>query len=412
MKIFWSWQSDRPTRTGQFFVRDALREAASELNVELEVEEADRLDVDSDTQGLPGTPAIVEAIYGKIEDATVFVADVTPVGVTDDGKHLPNPNVMKEFGYARRARGWQRLLTVANRHYLPRVEDLPFDMRGDRGPAIYTLAPDADNAARRAETARFVPVLKQRLRAIVEHERTIRAADAAVSLEAAADERTQWLTAGEVLTFSDTLARDGQGEVTFPEGPYGFMRVRPATWPDTRTTALRPGSGSPSLVFGRAPHRNGGQTDTGWLEYAKLAADGPPDQAETLVWWSAENGEIWALWSNLVHEPDWFYGEDLMEHWAGLLPAAIARLAERGATGPFRVDAGAVGLKGTRWRMPISDGRRTSVGNQARQTFVVTTEASSQDEGLAEACTALIDKFGFIDPFTSRQVAALRRFQS
>ena len=100
MKIFWSWQSDRPKNTGHFFVRDALREAASQLNGELEVEEADRLNVDSDTQGLPGTPAIVEAIYGKIEDATVFAADVTPVGATDDGKLLPNPNVMKEFGYA------------------------------------------------------------------------------------------------------------------------------------------------------------------------------------------------------------------------------------------------------------------------------------------------------------------------
>lgn len=406
MKIFWSWQSDRPKKTGQFFVRDALKAAAKALNVELEVEASDRLDVDSDTQDLPGTPSVVASIYGKIEDATVFVADVTPVGVTDDGKLLPNPNVMKEFGYARRARGWERLLTVANGHYLPRVEDLPFDMRGDRGPATYTLAPDADKDAIKAETARFVPVLKQRLRAIVEHERQVREAQDAAALEAVVDDRTQWFEPGQVLTFRDILAKGGTGEVTFPEEPYGYMRVKPAHWPRTRSAALKPASGS--LAIGGAPNGHDGQTDMGWLEYRMLAVDGPPDQAEVLVWSDAETGEIWALWCNLVQEPNWFYGGDLMEHWTRFLPAAITRLGARGAQGPFRVDAGAAGLAGTRWNMLIADDMKTSVGDSVREIVVVTGEASSQDEGLAEVCSALVDKFGF-GKITSEQVAEMRR---
>ena len=146
MKIFWSWQSDHDKATGNYFVRDALKQAAKELGRELEISE--RIEVDHDTKGVPGRPPIVQTIFDKIEAARAFVADVTPVGETAAGKPLPNPNVMIELGYARRSRGHERLIFVANGQHLKKPEDLPFDLRGDRGPAMYTLAEGADAVSR------------------------------------------------------------------------------------------------------------------------------------------------------------------------------------------------------------------------------------------------------------------------
>lgn len=87
MKIFWSWQSDTPGKTGRHFIRQALLDAIKELKEPEDVEEPieratkDALHLDHDRQGVPGSPDLVRTILEKIDASAVFVADITPVSV-------------------------------------------------------------------------------------------------------------------------------------------------------------------------------------------------------------------------------------------------------------------------------------------------------------------------------------------
>ena len=80
--VFFSWQTDRPTKEGRNFIRKALETAvqriAEDITVELAVREG--LEVDKDTKGVPGSPPIVETILKKINAAAVFLPDFTFVG--------------------------------------------------------------------------------------------------------------------------------------------------------------------------------------------------------------------------------------------------------------------------------------------------------------------------------------------
>lgn len=169
MKIFWSWQSDTPKDIGRFFVRDALREAIQALKTDehvlepLEREAAAKLELDSDRQGVPGSPDLAATIFDKIEAADVFVADVTLVGATPEGKKLINSNVAIEYGHAHKALGFRRVLMVQNHHYGDGGA-LPFDLRQKSWPLHYTLAPDATKAEITTERARFKAKLTEALR--------------------------------------------------------------------------------------------------------------------------------------------------------------------------------------------------------------------------------------------------------
>lgn len=67
--IFYSWQSDLPNKTNRGFIEDALEKAITQLKKDVAVYEAERGDgmrLDKDTKNLPGSPAIVQAIFDKI----------------------------------------------------------------------------------------------------------------------------------------------------------------------------------------------------------------------------------------------------------------------------------------------------------------------------------------------------------
>lgn len=164
MKIFWSWQSDTPGNIGHYFVRDALREAIAALKMEediiepVEREAREALHLDSDRQGVPGSPDLAATIFEKIEQAAVFVADVTSVGATPAGKKLINSNVAIEYGHAHHALGDQAILMVQNTYYGDRGA-LPFDLQHKAGPIQFNLAPDATKEAIAAEREKLKTVL-------------------------------------------------------------------------------------------------------------------------------------------------------------------------------------------------------------------------------------------------------------
>jgi hypothetical protein len=143
-KFFYSWQSERPSVVCRNLIRDALEQVSETLN-QLGIDE--RIEIDSDTQGVPGTPEILTTIFTKIEEDTVFIADLTICSETgeDEKKRLsPNPNVMFEYGYALRAKGRGRLICVMNTFYGgEKPTELPFDLRHARAPIRFRLSPDA-----------------------------------------------------------------------------------------------------------------------------------------------------------------------------------------------------------------------------------------------------------------------------
>ena len=137
--IFYSWQSDlQETRN---VIRGALDRAVRNLNRSPDLEEAIR--VDQDTDGVVGWPDITASILSKIDQCEVFVADLTPInGPTSDFRLTPNPNVLLELGYAlATGLGRLRIICVVNSAYLEDgdLKELPFDVRGSR-PMVFSLA--------------------------------------------------------------------------------------------------------------------------------------------------------------------------------------------------------------------------------------------------------------------------------
>lgn len=160
--IFYSWQTDQPTKENKFFIKSALEKAISELNSEFKIEDSARPDIelDHDTKNVPGTPPIVESILSKIAKCDIFVADLTYVAQVP-GKHgVSNPNVLMERGYALSKIGHERMLAVMNEaHGL--VDKLPFDLKGIRWPIRYMLHGDANKKARLTQEKVLISQLKQ-----------------------------------------------------------------------------------------------------------------------------------------------------------------------------------------------------------------------------------------------------------
>jgi hypothetical protein len=174
MKIFWSWQSDTPGKVGRHFVRSALAEAIQVLKEPEDVDEPserearEALHLDQDRKGVPGSPDLAPTIFRKIDEAAVFVTDVTLVAEIRavDGtllKKLVNSNVAIEYGYALKALTDARVLMVQNTYYGGRGE-LPFDLRHKAGPLQYRLAPNASKTDIEAESKRFRGALIAALR--------------------------------------------------------------------------------------------------------------------------------------------------------------------------------------------------------------------------------------------------------
>jgi len=110
--IFFSWQSDTPSRGGRNFFEEALKSAIQRLSNDIQVDEPGRepLQLDKDTKNVPGSPPVVDTILRKIDRAAVFVPDLTFVAQRGNGDPMPNPNVLIEYGYALKSVGHNRIV--------------------------------------------------------------------------------------------------------------------------------------------------------------------------------------------------------------------------------------------------------------------------------------------------------------
>jgi hypothetical protein len=142
--VFYSWQKDLPNSTNWSFIEKALHKAIDALSMETDL----TLDVnlDRDTQDVAGMPDIVSTIFSKIDNAAVFVGDISIIAKTER-KGLPNPNVSIELGYAAGKLDWDSIICVFNLAFGD-VNDLPFDLR-TRRILTYEVYEDSEKALAR-----------------------------------------------------------------------------------------------------------------------------------------------------------------------------------------------------------------------------------------------------------------------
>ena len=163
--VFYAWQSDTPLRFNRHLIRFALETAAKRISTDLALQIAVR--IDADTEGVLGQPPVTETILNKIADCDVFAPDFTFVATAENGKRVPNPNVMIEYGYALRAKGYSAMLPVMNAAF-GAPENLPFDMGHLRHPIKFHLQPIATTAERRTVRKSLSEEFERILRMMIE----------------------------------------------------------------------------------------------------------------------------------------------------------------------------------------------------------------------------------------------------
>jgi len=179
--VFYSWQSDTPSNVNRTFIEKALEAAIDRVRSDLTLDAAVRevpIQLDKDTQGVPGSPPIAATILEKIETCSAFVADLTFVGESlatlqtlrsAGPRFFPNPNVLLEYGYAFRCHGHGRMISLLNTAFgESHAENLPFDLRHLRWPIKYHLGSNADKADRKAAFEPLVASLAGALKLILE----------------------------------------------------------------------------------------------------------------------------------------------------------------------------------------------------------------------------------------------------
>jgi len=134
--IFYSWQSDLPSKTNRGLIYDALKKTVKRLSQD-ETLNIEDIIIDRDTKGIPGAPDIASTIFKKIRNAQIFVGDISTIGIATHSavetiqRPTPNPNVLYELGYATGVLGEEYIILVENTTY-SYDNSSPFDLYGKR----------------------------------------------------------------------------------------------------------------------------------------------------------------------------------------------------------------------------------------------------------------------------------------
>jgi hypothetical protein len=336
-----------------------LREAA-DIEEPIERETRSALHLDQDRKGISGSPDLARVILEKIEQAVVFVGDVTPVGTVPDNepgavaKRIMNPNVAIELGYALHALTDRALLMVLNEHYGSRA-DLLFDLQSKAGPIMFRLSPDADKDTIAAEarqlTGHFVEALRPYIEQQVQHERLQRPFPAAEAKDGLARFRAR----NEALGIRERAGNldPGGGSILLAPGPAIWLRLMPSVDPGKKwtiqelSTALSKGINLPTIVnpvFGTYTIRADDGVGT------ILLADGMQTPS---VAFAFKTGEIWAIdtWI-LSAEQSMLLTVEIEQALTDRLRRYGQVLSLLGLPPPYRWIAGITGATGRQLQFP------------------------------------------------------------
>lgn len=397
MKIFWSWQSDTPGNIGRHFVKASLEAALKELSQEPTFEDSDRPELDHDRKGSAGSPDLAATILKKIEDSKIFVADVTPVGATADGKKaILNPNVAIELGYSLATVGDGGLLMVLNTHYGDR-ESLPFDLRHKAGPIMYELDPGADKERRNRVQIELTKNLKVAIRECLQQ---VADEPSAAHVEVPqVSNVAQYFQDNEVLAVRENM--DGL-ELSYDEIPLLFLRLIP-------TCVLPPLGGAEitDLVrgiklapLGRTRHGgNWGRNQHGGMTYDfERPENGGLFTSSQLF----ENRELWGIDATAFGENDNYIASTYCEE---VLCNGLWRYIEFATdylqiVPPVIMEAGACRVKG--FRLATRDNPRAGRIVKDEIFFrqkLVSFEAAEVERALLATFEKFYDAAGIVRPY-------------
>jgi hypothetical protein len=379
MKVFWSWQSDRPAKYCRNVIQDALRRAITALSDELELDPSEGPELDHDTKNEAGMAAIADTIFRKIKEASAFVGDITSAGRSDGGRELPNPNVLIELGWAWANLSHENIILVANKAYGPKNhEQLPFDVRHRRAAILYLLSKDADDTKIEQVTIELSEQLREALRKSLADWLTAKANDPGPSGKLSRPgDPSVWFEADTRLCHQSFFGGGDLRNVRPAEGPRIYVRIVPERFrnaiPAARAVHKWSELDRTSGLYPLGPWTNcdGGLNGDGALRYA-LVKDSDPIDTWTATQWFRETGELWTFDTERLSDGTFSVGV-LITDVAGFLAHGLVMLTALGASGIIRIEVGAVGLDGSKWvgrlnnehsaalidRVGVSEARRT-----------------------------------------------------
>lgn len=364
--VFYSWQSDSDKTTNRNLIERALKKAIEELEGDAEVESAvrDDLVLDKDTQGVPGTPPIVETIFSKIDAASAFVPDLTFVGSRPNGRPTSNPNVLIEYGWALKALGHSRMIPVMNTAYgAPSGATLPFDMAHLRHPITYFCPEDATEEDRQKARSELTKALKGALKSVMVSRRPSAKSRFAerTPAEGAARFRLSEEAVGEAYATTRGIGSWSDLPVYVEGGPSMWLRLIPKQAQRSTLSALdiQKAMCQPSRMCLPLNHHDASNVSLvrgpdGFGTCVDLKQGYVP-----AVSYIFETGELWTLDTSKMTEEykkSLFFGE---EDFVTALRDGIDVLQELGVTGPYRWMAGIEGIKGKEF-LPIGYSLRRS----------------------------------------------------
>lgn len=355
--VFWSWQSDHPAKIAKNFVKAAFHEAIKINNDNTNVSfdsRPEHIELDHDTKGLLGPVDILEEIKKKIDACDHYLADITPVGRTDSGKALPNPNVMIELGYALKTKTIDQITFVANARYFKGVKDLPFDISKRRAPLCYDLGMNSKETKIATETTRFARTLLpaiQGLKPLIEQKSSM-LANALLP-----HDNYTFLRPDSREVFGYTKNRERRFQV--PRQPFSFLKIAPSQQiRPLMNKELNPDAKGMSMFVGIG---NGGdwvREHDGWILIETNQIK--PKTAVSISKTFMKTGLIWNVdYSNGRDNDNVQYLGDLLdhnlfeenrgtyidltfipEHWFLYIKKALEAYKHLGIDGPYDIQAG------------------------------------------------------------------------
>ncbi|MDD5318701.1 MAG: hypothetical protein PHF79_02685 [Candidatus Pacebacteria bacterium] len=363
-RIFFSWQSDTETRTGRNFIVDVLERACAAVSSGADLEEAVReLQVDSDTKGVAGRAPIVDTIFKKIDASKVYVADVTFVAKRIDGRPSPNPNVLIEYGWALKSKGYEKVITLMNTAYgEPSDETLPFNMKHILHPVTYHLEEGA-SAEEKASQRDILKKIMQKeiascLGTIVE---TI--SEPPLFVPKVTDLGTaRFCPPEESIGFDDGFSFSDEKEIFLQNDVEMWLRVMPVekqdkkwTIPELKATREKD-VGNLAPLIGRGGYSSL-RAEDGVGTYISSGEKGSTAIALG-VSFAFETGEVWGIDTALLsYASDQLYQSEIEKNYSSALNNYTKFLSILGVKGSFRWIAGINGTKGRHLGYPPPEGK-------------------------------------------------------
>ena len=403
--VFWSWQSDQDERVTRHLIREALFSALDRLSNDSDIEE--RIELDHDTKGLPGSPDIVASILAKIDQARVFVADITPIAVASNGKQVGNPNVMIELGYAKKSLGTSQIVTVWNTAFeTSRVEDLPFDLRGKRGPISYSLRVSASKEELAVARSQLVTAFEDRIGACLGSVTAFRPSyDWQPSIDGDA---SVWIAPNSPIILNENF---GSGMKELASGGRWYVRILPSSFDPEK---FDNGAYAPPGIF--LGGYSWGDTTGGRMTYSgSVRADNASNILPGATMWFRKTGEIWTAFTDIhghYQGRNDFFGDHIPEQWVSAMSHGLKMIAGNGGIAPFRIRLGVTGLDGLTWPLQNSFGGQPPIGLESSMEAEFSVGGSNNDDwmsGFIGAWTELRRVFSMPPPNQTEIEKAIRK---